>query len=103
MVLVGQLSCQMKDVKQVAQIYSKFDKLPSYIKKTGPYFQVSKKGGLRALTIYRADDGKFDQAYDYLLERLKPFAGVASVSFSVERWENLKDTLGILRSLGPPS
>ncbi len=101
MVLVGQLSCQMKDVKQVAKIYSTFASLPPYIKKTGPYFQVSKKEGLRALTIYRADEGCFDKAYDYLLGRLQPFAGVASVTFSVERWDNLPDTLAILRDLGP--
>ena len=102
MVLIGKLSCQIKDVKQVAQIYSKIDKLPPYIKKSGPYFQVSKKEGLRALTLYRAEEGKFDQAYDYIVERLKTFAGVASVSYSVERWENIQDTLAILREMGPP-
>ena len=101
MVLIGQLSCQMKDVKQMAQIYSKFESLPSYIKKSGPYFQVSEKEGVRAITLYLADDGEVDKAHDFLLERYEPFSGVSSVSYSLERWENIKDTLEILRSLGP--
>ncbi len=100
MVLIGQLSCQMKDVKQMAQIYSKFESLPTYIKKSGPYFQVNAKEGVKAITLYLADDGQVDKAHDYLLERYKPFAGVSSVCYSLERWSNIKDTLEILRNLG---
>lgn len=91
----------MKDIKQVAQIYSKIDKLPPYIKRSGPYFQVSEKEGLRALTLYRTEGGKLDQVHDYLLERYEPFARVSSVSYSIERWENIQDALAILREMGP--
>ena len=100
MILIGQLSCEVKDVKQVANIYSKFEALPSYIKRTGPYFQVSKKEGIQAITIYMTtDDGKFNDAYDFLLDRYNSFKGVSSVSFSVERWENFTGALDILRNL----
>ncbi|MEN8257594.1 MAG: hypothetical protein ABFS09_07000 [Thermodesulfobacteriota bacterium] len=85
----------------MAQIYSKFADLPSYIKKSGPYFQVSEKEGVRALTLYLADEGKIDKAHDYLLERYEPFSRVSSASYSVERWENIKDALATLRNLGP--
>lgn len=96
MVLVGQLSCQMKDVKALALVYSKFGKLPDSIKKIGPYFQVDGKEGVRSLTLYIFDQKNYEEVHDHLMERYSPMSGVSTVSYSIERWEDLKDALALL-------
>ncbi|PLX46927.1 MAG: hypothetical protein C0613_15315 [Desulfobulbaceae bacterium] len=102
MVLIGQLSCQLKDIKEVAKIYRNFAALPAHIGKAGPYFRIRDKKGLQALTIYRVEGGDLAAAHDYLLERYKPFAGVPSVSYSVTGWQDLSEALETLRNMGPP-
>ena len=96
MILIATASFPQTSVKQAAKIYGEMMKLPTAIRRYGPYFQVEPGHPLQVIAVYETDAAVEQEVQKFLEKRYAVFSDIPGFTCKIGKWLNLPDAVARL-------
>lgn len=99
MIMFGTLNFPPDSAKAVAERYAQAAPVPEFMKVSGPYIRSDIANGISTLSIFEFEDGRADEALDYLKKRYATFAAVPGTTSTIEEWLGIEAAFQVLEEM----
>ena len=98
MILIVRASFPKTSLQAAARAFSQLPKLPSTVKRQGPYFHFDDLGNIDSTALYFFDSQQLSHEHKkFVQNRLKVFSEVENFSFTIEESMSLEEALLFLK------
>jgi hypothetical protein len=98
MILIARTSFPKSSLQAAARAFSQLLKLPSTVKRQGPYFYFDAQGNIHSTALYFFDTQQLSHEHKkFIQNRLKVFSDVGGFSFTIEESMNMEEALLFLK------
>ena len=96
MVIVTTVFFNKKNMCEMERPMEELSPIPGYINMMGPYIKnVKFGGGIQTINLFEFDESRLVEARDFISDRMRTYAEIADLNYSVELWLNLEDVLNM--------
>lgn len=86
-------------VQQAAKAFAKLPKVPTTVKRQGPYFHFDEKNDISSMTLYSfGEDSITNENKKFVENRMKHFSDVPGFSYTIKTWHNMQEALLVVQS-----
>jgi len=94
MILIARTSFPKGSLQAAARAFNQLQKLPSTVKRQGPYFYFDEQENINSTALYFFDTPQITHEHKkFVQNRLKIFSDVAGFSFTIEESMNMEEAL----------
>ena len=86
MIRIAHLSFPADSAEAVVAHLGQTPPVPTFMTMHGPLVKGSSEEGIKTMSFYQFDDGKLNEANDYLTRRYDMYRGVPGVVVEIEEW-----------------
>lgn len=101
MILIVNSSFPRSSVQQAAKAFTQLPKVPTTVKRQGPYFHFDENNNICTMTLYSFRDPQITSEEKKFIEnRLKGFSEVPGFSYTIKNWLKMEEALLVVKNNG---